>query len=267
MGNKDYKNPLNSSKFYVYQHKGNGLGNFIMCTPTIITLHQHYKQRIAVQFFDDYMYEIYKDWDVIEATKKTPSGRTKLFGSNLINLKIPDWQFIHNTITKQQNIYEKYPIPHTYVPCFNITENEFPKDSYVVIIRGCFKGSTWANKKNPGDDIYKNIMKHIPEKYKIVLVGNGHDFKRDLSRMSEWDRRVVVVKDDIRKAISLIGGAKFVVSNDSGLYHVAGALNKDIFVIWKQTPKEKNRSPGVNCFFSKEGNWKNDFNEWVKTKI
>ena len=110
-------------------------------------------------------------------------------------------------------------------------------------------------------------MKHIPEKYKIVLVGNGHDFKRDLSRMSEWDRRTVVVKDDIRKAISLIGGAKFVVSNDSGLYHVAGALNKDIFVIWKQTPMEKNRSPGVNCFFSKEGNWKNDFNEWVKTKI
>jgi ADP-heptose:LPS heptosyltransferase len=261
MGNK------NRSNFYVFQHKGNGLGNFIMCTPTIITLHQHYKQKITVHFSDEYMYDLFKDWDVIEATTKTPSGKTKLFGSNLINQKIPDWQFIHNTITKQQNIYGQYPVPHTYVPCFDITEKEFPKDSYVVLIRGCFKGSIWASKKNPGDDIYNYIMKNIPEKYKIVLVGNGHDFKRDLNRMSRWDPRTVVVKDDIRKAVSLICGAKFVVSNDTGLYHVAGAINKDIFVIWKQTPKEKNRSPGVNCFFSKEGNWKNDFNEWVKTKI
>ena len=57
---------------------------------------------------------------------------------------------------------------------------------------------------------------------------------------------------------------KYIISNDTGMYHVAGAFNKPIFVMWKDSPFEKNISPGEACFFSRKGKWLEDFKRWER---
>ena len=250
---------------WVHQNRGNGLGNFVMCTPTIITLHNHFKEKIPVYFDDEYLKELYNGWDKITVLSNKGLPKHKMFGSDLMNLKIPDWKYIHDKITKKMNI-EVDKIPHTYAPLFQCTP-EYEKEKYCVIVRGCIKNSYWKIKKDVGDEIYKQIMHTIMNKgIQIVMVGNSHDFDSHLRKMATWGKKYKVDRDNIRRAVSLIANAKFVVSNDSGLYHVAGALNKHTFVMWKDTPFEKNKSPGENCCFSKKNNWMKDFEKWIAVR-
>ena len=146
--------------FYVKQCKGYGLGNFIMCTPTIITLFNHFKKKIPVYFENDYLFELYKDWDCITPHRRNnpPKGKNLLFGSNLRNEKISDWKFIHKTITQKKGIKSEV-IPHTFVPMIN----DVNETGFVVVIRGCIKGSYWSKHKEIGDSIYKQIKARLKE--------------------------------------------------------------------------------------------------------
>ena len=52
--------------------------------------------------------------------------------------------------------------------------------------------------------------------------------------------------NDIRQSLALIRDAKLIISNDTGLAHAAGAMNKEIIIFWKDTMLPKNGNPGKN---------------------
>ena len=109
--------------------------------------------------------------------------------------------------------------------------------------------------------LYKKILGMIPKKYKVIYIGNSYDYEVGLRNLEKHRGKAILNK--IIKCASLLTHADHVISNDTGWYHAAGALNKKTFVMWKDTPFEKNWSPGKDVFYSRKGNWTSDFKEWI----
>ena len=180
----------------------------------------------------------------------------------MINQDVPDWQYLLDIAAKHVG-FKHYEKTHTYV---HAPYEDFFRSPSCVIIRGMVNDS-WADRKDPGDEIYKHILKNIPDKYVPIFVGTSADFERTHDRMMEWigmNRKFAFVKDDMMHTLNCIKHADMVISNDTGMYHAAAALNKKQFVMWKGTNFIKNRAPGQNNLFSQKGDWQQDFNEWIK---
>ena len=70
-----------------------------------------------------------------------------------------------------------------------------------------------------------------------------------------------MIKDDIIGSLAALNDADFVISNDTGMYHAAGALDKRQFVMWKDTNKIKNSTPSKKAYISND--WIKDFKKWI----
>ena len=252
--------------FYVHQTKGFNLGNFVMCTPAITSLHTHYNKPIPMVFNTPYLENMYRDWDAIEIiTQAEATNRRlrRLFSTSLTNTVIEDYKFIHNTVCGMKGI-KTDEVPWTYAP--KLTQSG--QSEYVVIIRGCLPGGSWADHKFIPDEYYKHCLDNID--MTIKFIGSTNDYNEYLSDLIEYAKKsnkVEVILDDTDQILREINGAKYIVSNDTGWYHIAGALDKPIFCMWKDTPYTKNLVPGDNCTYSRKGDWMNDFDTYIKGEI
>tara|TARA_B100000315_G_scaffold257762_1_gene307613 strand:- start:1547 stop:3160 length:1614 start_codon:yes stop_codon:yes gene_type:complete len=253
----------NLDNYYVFQKRGWGIGNFIMCTPTLKTLSDHFGVPVPVHFDDSHIEEMFIDCPFIKIiNQENIFDREILFGSDLINEDIEDWQYIHQLVTTHLSIQFE-SIPQTYVDSCP-KPGELGKRS-CVIVRGAANDS-WIPEKDPGDDIYKHILEQVSKEFKVVFIGATSDYERFIKSMKNWVEDPIIILDDMRKSLGAISGAEFVISNDTGMYHAAGALNKDVFVMWKKTLFTKNKSPGNNCKFSFPRHWKEDFDDWYNER-
>lgn len=249
-----------SMNFYIHQRGVCGLGNFVNTTPTIIRLFEHFEKRVPVYFDTVAIKELYKDWDHILVLDK-PAGNMLCDTCQYMNHEEREYITRCVSVLKKLNIPGKR-IPHTFVPVDAL--QSVVDGRYVVVIKGCNKDSIWQDKKNVSNQVYDTILTRVG--HKKIFVGNSHDYQLWLKHF-RYLIDAEFVLDDIKRAVALISGCEFVISNDTGLYHVAGALGKRIFVMWKDTPFIKNKSPGVRCFFSHKDNWVNDFERFLKSNI
>lgn len=265
--NKEYiENNNTNLDFYIKQQKGFELGNFIELTPTINILYDYYKKKIPVFFETPYLIELFKNWEKIKIIdeKEVISKKLLIDIPSFLTLKEPEYLQIINKILlnvkkELKDIYIRYYIPDN--PCKQILPQN---NDYVVIAKGCINHpkAYWAKHKDVGTKIYKYILSKI--NIPIYAVGNTADYDRDLKKIIEESKKeIITVLDDINSVVKLIRNCKYMIANDTGLYHVAGALNKEVFVIWKDTPLIKNKSFGKKCFYSLKGNWENDFDYWL----
>lgn len=243
-------------KYFVEQTAVFGMGNFINCTPTIQTLYEHFKAPVPVFFRTPLVAELFSNWKKIQRIHQ-PTGN-RLFGSNMVNREIPDFEYVHQRISKKLEL-GAIPVPHTYVDA-HPPPAPYKAGEYVVIVRGGIPGGWWEEKKEVGDPIYKYIMDRID--LPKVIIGTSADYNRSLKRMEKWPN-VKLVLNDIKASLGLLNGAAYVIANDTGMYHAAGALKKDVFVIWKDTPFIKNKSPHAGCFYSQKDMWEQDFDQWI----
>ncbi|OGI07756.1 MAG: hypothetical protein A2Y40_09300 [Candidatus Margulisbacteria bacterium GWF2_35_9] len=258
------KRKLDIDELYVHQINGYGIGNFINCTPTIKYLSDYYHQKIPVYFDNGTIKRMYENCPFIDIlNEKEASKKECLFSSALVNGWIPDWLFIYKKVLKRQKIkVDLNNIPHTYVDSYP-TLDAYQDKKYVVIIRGMVDYTPyWIKMKDPGDTIYKYIIEKLEKEYQIVFIGGESDYNNNICRMETWCDGYVQL-NSIQKSLGLIAGASLVVSNDTGMYHASGALNKKIFVMWKKTLFKKNQSPGLNCFYSRLNRWQKDFDSWL----
>jgi len=260
------KTKLDIKELYILQVKGYGIGNFINCTPTIKYLSNYYKQKIPVYFDNKIIQHMYEQCSFIQIIDQQEADKKRcLFTSALVNGWIPDWKFVFKKVMKRQRIkFKVKDMPHTYVDSYPTPKNYVTK-KYVVIIRGMVEYNPyWIKMKDPGDDIYRYIIEQLKKDYSIVFIGSENDYNHNIRRMEQWCKGGVEL-NSIQKSLGLIEGADLVVANDTGMYHAAGALNKKAFVMWKKTLFNKNKSPGANCFFSKNKKWQIDFDEWMNS--
>lgn len=245
---------MKTDKIYARQLKGFGIGNFVNCTPALQILSNHISRPVPVWFQQKEIAELYEDCPFIETINK-PLKRLVLC-SSYINRVIPDWQYQAKLIKARFNL--NCDIPHTYAPKYN----NFGELNHFVICRGMVNDS-WANRKDPGDDIYKKIINFLEQKHQLVFIGTDADFERTHNRMIEWcDKQPIIIKNDIKTSASAILKARGVITNDTGMYHVTAALNKPQFVMWKDTNFNKNKAPGENNYFSFVGEWEKDFDNF-----
>ena len=284
-------------KYFIRQKFGFNIGNFIMCTPVIKALSIYFNQKIKVSFEDSVTAQLFKKCEFIEAIQTdyvndsmvpcecdsiTPTRictvnrveggvkterLTMLLSSATGGLDKPEWlhkwelveNFLNIDLGSHLSPYvDKYPLLPNFID-----------NNYCVVVRGCAGpvNSLSLPSKDPGDEIYQSILHYLNNKIKIVFVGSTVDNERFIKRMNSWVDNGVTVLNSIEDTLAVINNAKFVITNDTGFYHAAGALQKDSFVIWKDTPLIKNQSPSSKCFFSKKGMWKENFKEWIKNKI
>lgn len=246
------------SRPMIEQHSGYALGNFIMLTPGIKRLSEIKKEKIDVYFTIPYVKDCFVDCDFMNHVGRL--RRPPTFSSKMINQSIPDYQYTFELMTGEKWT-ENY---HTYVDIVS----EIPKhnEKYLLLLNGLGGLSLndndpkpkWYGKKEIPEEIFNliNERSDLP----IYFTGSESDIKQNPWMVKICNRIEI---GDIRKSLSLIRDAEKIISNDTGLAHCAGAMNKDLLILWKDTPFIKNQNPGKKTRYSQKENWINDINNYL----
>lgn len=235
---------------YVYQHQDFGLGNFINLTPAIMYLHQQHGERIPVFFATDYVRQCFLEWEAIEILDRMPDTG-QLFGSNLVNPNNdkPDYQYVFERITGKP----WQPAFHTYIDRVPMTREEMAQFDapYLLLINGSGSDAPdYVAAKDPGEKVYRTALQDLRKMFaaKVYAVGSEADARRApyLAELADGS-----FFGDIRQVLKLIGhhGCRGIISNDCGLAHAAGAMNQPLFMLWKNTPRERCKNAGTNTTY------------------
>jgi len=221
--------------YYVEQHPSFALGNFINCTPALRWLAERDGRPVPVLFHTDYVRQCFLDCPFIEHIE-IPVGE-RLFGSELVCKRNTeaDYAYIFRTITGEA-WSDRW---HTYVDVPRM-DSDVP---FIVLING--SGSErvdYVASKNVGQAPY------IAAKHAVgasLFVGSNEDLQRN-----PWVETMPAIVGDIRRALGAISIADAVIANDTGLAHAAGAMNKPLLVLWKDTPFPRCGNPGKHTEYS-----------------
>jgi len=228
------------------------LGNFIMVTPAIKKLAEDLGKPVDVVFTKDYVKQCFLDCPFINHIDSI-KDKNIVIDSNMINLTIPDYQY---SFQKIHNIpwTKEY---HTYVD--SPQEYNYSDQDYLLVLNG-LAGGHWKGKKETPQHIHKLIKTH--SNLPIWFTGN----QTDLDVNSPWIEEMVdrIELNNIRKSLAIIRDAKLIIANDTGLAHAAGALNKNILILWKDTPFTKNQNPGKNTKYALKDEWEQKIIDYLK---
>ena len=122
---------------------------------------------------------------------------------------------------------------------FDITElpADFQKGYYAFVI-----GGTYKTKILPAVKVIE-VINRLNEP--VVLLGGPDDIERANEILSAENANVVslVGKINLEKSASLVKQAKSVLTNDTGLMHIAAAFHKNIVSVWGNTVPELGMYP------------------------
>jgi len=152
----------------------------------------------------------------------------------------PDYLHVYKEITKALPLSGE--LMHTYVD----TAKEIDAPKYnTLFIRGAGEEDPhYIAKKMPYDEYYREYFtENLAGNYTEAFAGSDKDIERANGLFKDMTRYT----GGIRLALALIREADFIVSNDSGLAHAAGAMNKPMTILWKNTSLPKNANPGKHC--------------------
>lgn len=228
-----------------------GVGNTINSMAAIRRLSELKLHKIPCYFDLDHVRDCFLDCDFIEILDKKPQG-SPLFTSALTNTSRndkPDYQHIYEQVTG-----EKWNGQRCYVDEpkeFEAINNFCSKGQIAVFIQGSGNESKkYLDTKTIPDSYFINAVKVVRSKgLTPVFVGSENDLKRN-----KWAKDMACIVGDIRKALAIISRASLVYTNDSGFAHAAGAMNKNLFVLWKNTqaPRCFNSGENTKYFFKSE---------------
>ena len=258
--------------FHFTEDPDHGIGNLINITPAM-KLYADWSgepaKLFAISDIPEQLFRFCKFIEIIRISVKDweiATGRKykRLMGSNFKNYEVPDWQLACEYLVKKFGMdVEPEAYPHTYVyPSIDVEFGVRMRMPYVAIAKG---GISFISKKDPGPEIYIQIINDLVEMgLNIIFVGQRSEMElfEQLSEKMDWDQ-FFFVTDDLERVIAAIENASLFINCDSGLTHIAGALNTPSFILWKDTWFEKNRTPSKVMTYSHKGNW---FDDWEKIK-
>lgn len=105
-------------------------------------------------------------------------------------------------------------------------------------------GAQYAT-KIPTDDYYTHICKNTP--YSVILIGGPNEKEKGL-KLAKANRKIYSAAGllSIGGSASLLNQSKWVITPDTGMMHIAAALNKDIISIWGNTIPSFGMTPYQN---------------------
>jgi hypothetical protein len=228
--------------FYILQHDNCRLGNFIQTTPLIRAIYENYKSqgitsKIPVLFQTEYVKQCYIKSPFIEHIS-SPRGKLLYSTENLSPTNnIKDSQYIQNQALGYTTEYKPFIDEYT-----NFSGN------YGVFINGSgSENVSYLNRKLVDEKFQKIVQKHSHNP--VIGLGSLEDKKRNI---------FPGVYGNIHLALDIINGAKWVITNATGFFHVAGALNKIQLVLWKDCQRPRNENLNEYCTYSSKDNWEKD---------
>lgn len=125
-------------------------------------------------------------------------------------------------------------------------DDEFPREGFSEDFQNGFVaivlGGTYVTKKLPA---YKLKALINSKKYRFVLLGGKND-KATASEILGWNTGNVIDLTGvirINQSASIIQKARLVITNDTGLMHIAAAYHKKILSVWGNTVPEFGMAP------------------------
>jgi len=227
------------SKRWIFQHPGYGLGNFIMSTPALRLFYKKNQRKINIFFGTPSIAEVYRDCRFINILKIKPRNKPG-FTIRMVKRKKneSDCEALCRILVKN-----KKGMPHTYIdPCEEIIFDKKEKKC-IALFHGCL-GKYFRDKKDIGIETRQYIIdKLYKENIRIILLGTDSD-RRTYWKYNNLDNvEDCIGKYPLRESVGILRHCDGFISNDTGLYHVAGALRKNGLVLWKKTNLIKNKSP------------------------
>ena len=241
-----------NNNYVAYQNPNYALGNFIMITPAIKKLAEQLGQPVDVVFTKDYVRECFLDCPFINHIDSL-QGKRVVIDSSMVNAVKPDFQHSFELVHRTPWT-ENY---HTYID--SPKEYDYSDQDYVLVLNG-LAGTGWKGKKEIPQHAHEVIKEH--SKLPIWFTGNQTDLDVNSPWMSDIADRIEL--NSIRRALALVRDANLIISNDTGLSHAAGAMNKNILILWKDTPFIKNQNPGKNTKYALKGEWESKIVEYLK---
>ena len=122
---------------------------------------------------------------------------------------------------------------------------------------GCVIGGSYNTKKLPVDK-WKEFCSKVP--YPVILMGGPED-REEGNQISAQDKIKIYNacgKFSINESAMLVKLAKVIVSNDTGLMHIAAAYKKPIVSLWGNTSPEMGMFPYYGY---------NDLNKTIEQKM
>jgi ADP-heptose:LPS heptosyltransferase len=262
------------------QHENFQLGDFVMLTSGLRALSELWGSSINVFFNTSVVRDLYIDCDFINILKKKPNS--KPFGSSMFSSynnggyrkyrlsKRESMQSCFFRFMAVKNGYKK-DMPHTYVDSpnsFNLSKKEGKK--YIALFHGCL-GNLFIPKKSIPNQSLDFLVKEILRRGFIpVLLGSSLDNKRFWTKIDLSNSNIVnyIGKLSIRDSVSVLSQCDCFISNDTGLYHVSGALKKEGLILWNNTDRFKNAPSysGIKQFFGKDKTYK-DYNNSISSYL
>ena len=232
------------------QKKDYGLGNTINCTSGMIHYFNQTGKKVDVFFESKAVEELLHSAYFIN---KVDSMQDYDFHSGMVNFKYPDYQHFFNLVCDKYGL-SKAVIPHTYVTAPPVTDV-----GHVCIARGCANPAK-RKTKDAGDNVYVNIIEAIKATgKKVVMVGSESDREWNSYILSKTNIEFVT---GVYDSLCYIASCSYWVSNDTGLYHAAGALGKKGFIMWVDTLFNKNKSPNLE-FNHSHFDYLAEFKAWL----
>ncbi len=250
-------------KFYVEQHEGFALGNFIALTPTIRFLSDKFQCKISVKFNTEYVKQCFLDSPYIEIIDNVAEYGIRLFGSELICRRNyeTDYEFVFKAVCimlKIDSTTLEMPKPFIDTPLLKESTFEMYKDilnqPYGVFINGSgSENAEYLDRKLVDGHTQRTILNHS----KIPIIGTGsiNDSNRNIFNGAFGN---------IRESLAIIHNAEWIITNVTGFYHVAGAMNKKQLVLRKNClfPRCSNINP--NQIISNCGDWEKSIIQFLE---
>jgi ADP-heptose:LPS heptosyltransferase len=235
---------------WVWQREGWELGNFLMMTPALRLLSKKKGKPIPVFFDTQSVRSLFKRCPFLSILAKKPKRppfltseppRGSIKNNNVdsfiqaCGLKVPDTR------------------PNYYIDDFEYQVNS---DKLVAVFHGCL-GKYWRDRKRLPKKTLQHVLDSLVSRgFEPVLLGSKSDMAHFWSKVNIPDSVLNMAgKLKLSESVGALNCCKFFISNDSGLYHVASALQKPGLVLWYRTPFNRNKAPfaGIEHFVNKEG--------------
>lgn len=232
---------------YFHQQKYWGLGNLIMATPMLQLASQKTKKPIDCYFDNDQLASLFSDSSFMRIIEKKPSVPPKYGSSRCPPNKRKSYESDSEALCR---LFLKHsgPIPNTYIDRPNKNEYLLERDSrkYIAVFHGCL-GKAWLAKKDIGAKNRQMVLESILNRGMVpVILGSLSDKKSFWINNNLNGCLDFIDKLSLRKSIAVLSQCDAFISNDTGLYHAAGALKMRGAVIWYKTNHVKNRSTCKN---------------------
>jgi ADP-heptose:LPS heptosyltransferase len=114
---------------------------------------------------------------------------------------------------------------------------------YVAIFHGCLNDKN-TKIKDVGCEVRQLMLSAVAAANAVpVILGTNSDLKKFWNPVNRAGAIDYLGQLTLRDSVSVLSQCDYFISNDTGLYHVAGALGMKGLVLWVKTDSVKNKSP------------------------